>query len=263
MRSARSGLVVLVATSLLVAGCSSTSVPPSTSTTRAPSARAFVGLAFVGPLFPPGSTQHSCTASVITSSAGDLLVTAAHCLVGTGAGWRFVPGSHDGLAPYGTWEVVGLYGSPLWLTTTASTADYAIVRVAPQLRAGHLRSIQSVVGGATLSAAPARGTIVTVPAYAAGSGDRPVTCTVSVSYDGVFPSFACGPYSSGTSGAPWLARLGGRLEVAGVIGGLHQGGCTPAISYSAPFDAGTLALVARAAAGAPTDHFPFPPGDGC
>ena len=34
----------------------------------------------VGPIFLPGDIWHICTGSVVHSDAGDLIVTAAHCL---------------------------------------------------------------------------------------------------------------------------------------------------------------------------------------
>ena len=95
------------------------------------------------------------------------------------------------------------------------------------------------------------------------SHDDPVTCTVRVSYQGVFPSFSCDPYADGTSGAPWLERTRRGIAVVGVIGGIHLGGCYPWTSYSAPFDSTTLETAAKAAAGSAPARFPLTSSDGC
>ncbi len=246
----------------LLAACGSSrttsegSVPP-------PQAHSFSGLRSVGPLFPPGSSIHTCTASVIASRSGDLVITAAHCLSGSGAGWQFAPGYDNGVEPYGSWHVVGLYGAPAWLHSTLASRDYAIVKVAPRVVKGKTQTLQDVVGANRLATAPANGTTVTVPAYAIGSDDRPVTCTVRVSYQGIYPAFTCSPYVGGTSGAPWLEHTRGANTVVGVIGGLHQGGCSAMRSYSAPFNATTLAIAATAARGARPSQFPSAPSDGC
>jgi hypothetical protein len=100
---------------------------------------------------------------------------------------------------------------------------------------------------------------VTVDGYVAGSGGTPLTCTAPAYYTQGFPSFDCAGYAGGVSGGPWLA--GGR--VVGVIGGLHQGGCTPTTSYSAAFGPDVAALLARAQAAAAGDTAPIPGGDGC
>ena len=200
---------------------------------------------------------------MIASRTGDLVITAAHCVSGTGAGWRFAPAYHDGVEPYGSWDVVGLYGAPAWVHSTLASSDYAILKVAPRVIQGRKLTLQSIVGANRLSTAPAKGETVTIPAYAFGSNDRPVTCTVRVRYQGIYPAFTCNPYVGGTSGAPWLEHTQGETTVVGVIGGLHQGGCTPVTSYSAPFNATTLSVAASAAKGAIPSRFPPVPRDGC
>jgi V8-like Glu-specific endopeptidase len=252
--------VVLGGTVLAACGSSKTTSKGPVTT---PQAHSFSGLRSVGPLFPPGSSVHTCTASVIASRTGDLVITAAHCVSGTGAGWRFAPGYDNGVEPYGSWNVVGLYGAPGWLHSTLASSDYAIVKVAPRVLHGKEQTLQDVVGANRLATAPANGATVTVPAYALGSNDRPVTCTVRVRYQGIYPAFTCNPYVGGTSGAPWLEHTRSATTVVGVIGGLHQGGCTPETSYSAPFDATTLAIATRAAKGATPSQFPPAPSDGC
>ncbi len=228
-----------------------------------PTAHSFDGNRTVGPLFPPGSAEHTCTASVVDSPTGDLLITATHCLTGSAVGYTFAPGYHDGTEPYGLWTVVGAYVDPAWTAHRAPELDVAFLTVAPHRVNGTSREIQSVTGGNRLATAPAAHRPVVVPAYAAGHDDAPITCTAPVTYDGVYPAFDCNPYVDGTSGAPWLVRTGRGWDVVGVIGGLHQGGCTPWVSYSAPFGSATTRTYDGAIRGDRTTTLPPPENDGC
>src|SRR5436305_901895 len=61
----------------------------------------------VGAVFLSGSDLHACTGSVLHSAAGNLVLTAAHCL-GTGGPARFVPGFARQAAPDDVWTVDAL-----------------------------------------------------------------------------------------------------------------------------------------------------------
>lgn len=106
---------------------------------------------------------------------------------------------------------------------------------------------------------------MTVDGYPFGINDRPLTCRNDVRQTDGYPTFACHGLVAGTSGGPWLlpSAIPGLRFAVGVIGGLHQGGCTEAISYSAPFTWRVYFLWLRAVLGAPGDFVPFPGGDGC
>jgi V8-like Glu-specific endopeptidase len=231
--------------------------PPGT-----PTATSFDGVPSVGPLFASGtSTTHGCTASVVASPTRDLIITAAHCLKGTGAGRVFAPGYDKGATPYGVWTVTAAYVDPAWIATQDPTADYAILRVAKHGR----RGVQDVTGGALVGLAPRKGQRITDIAYNAGSNDQPIKCTVPTYRTAGYPAFNCHGYVGGSSGSPWLTTLPGtRLSVVhGVIGGLHQGGCFEYTSYSAPFDASIYRVLGRAIVGAPADVLPPAGSDGC
>ena len=61
--------------------------------TRSESDQLVKASAAVGPLFRDGlDNGHSCTASVVTSASGHVLLTAAHCISGSAVGWAFAPG---------------------------------------------------------------------------------------------------------------------------------------------------------------------------
>src|ERR1700729_1319786 len=57
--------------------------------------------------------QHFCTASVVNSASGDLLLTAAHCLRDhTARQLAFVPGYRSGHWRDGVWRGAGGVGGP-------------------------------------------------------------------------------------------------------------------------------------------------------
>jgi V8-like Glu-specific endopeptidase len=242
---------------LLATGCAASHGPPGI-----PDGRHFNGTPAVGPLFPAGSAAHTCTASVISSTGGNLLITAAHCISGTGHGYTFAPGYHSGVEPFGTWTVVRAFGAPEWMVLQAPQSDVAFLVVAPHHVNGRPQQIQDVTGGNLLGTAPPSGQEVTVPAYAAGLHDDPISCTARVYRRGRYPAFDCNSYVNGSSGSPWLMRTSHGWATVGVIGGLHQGGCHPWTSYSASFDSVTLRTYSRVAAGAKS-IFPIAGSDGC
>lgn len=205
----------------------------------------------VGAVFFGGSDLHGCTAAVLHSAGGDLVLTAAHCL-GPGVAASFVPGFARKAAPTDIWTAGALYLDPRWVARKDPRADYAILRVG---RAGG-GSVEAQVGSAlSLAAAPAPGSRVSVIAYPAGVGGMPISCRAKTRItDSGYPELPCAGLADGTSGAPWISGA----TVTGVVGGLHGGGCTGSLSYSPPFDGHVTDLLARAEAGGPGDA---PPAD--
>ncbi len=245
------------ATTVSATTASATTVSATTvSAASTPTAHA-VGLEpQVGPLFSSTDAQpHTCSASVIHSPGHDLIVTAAHCLSGTGAGQLFAPDYRDGTEPFGTWRVLRAWVSPGWMTKTDPDLDVAVLQVGPRRVNNHLEQIEDVVGAETLGTTPAPGTRVTVVGYTHGIDDRQITCTNILGRTNQFPSFSCHGYVGGTSGSPFLTAARPRV-IVGLVGGLNLGGCTEAVSYSPPFGAAVAALLARAAAGDAAQSLP-------
>jgi V8-like Glu-specific endopeptidase len=212
-----------------------------------------------GPLYLGTSAIHTCTASVVASPTHNLLITAAHCLAGTGAGITFVPGSVNGSEPYGRWAVVAAYADPGWIRNRDPLRDVAILKVAPDPIFGTFLQIQQVTGGNRLIETPATIGRLQIPAYAPGVGGRPFSCLGTAYRTGPYTAFDCRGYVFGASGAPFIQGS----NVLGVIGGLHQGGCLPSTSYSSPFGSATIGLLNRAASGAAGDTLPGVGPDGC
>ena len=253
MRTAR--LRSLAAVLLAALGICSTQGAAAGATARATTG---ASIPTVGALFIPSvlglgprlGLPHYCSASVVHSPGHDLVLTAAHCVYGTGFAIEFAPGFHDGISPYGVWAVRRAYLDPQWLHGQDPHHDFAVLQLG---RKGGL-GVEDRTGPApTLHSAPAAGSTVTVDGYVAGSGGRPISCAARVYYTLGYPAFDCAGFKGGVSGGPWLQ--GGHL--VGVIGGLHQGGCTADTSYSAPFGAAVAELLARAERGGPGNAGPI------
>jgi hypothetical protein len=258
------GVAALVVTAVLgLAGPAAADPAPPAGT---PTATAFDGIPTVGPLFRNGlGANHGCTASVVASPGHDLLITAAHCVSGTAAGYQFAPGYDRGTTPYGVWTVQAAYVDPGWIRSQDPQADFAILRVAGQTRGGHRVGVQDVTGANVLGFAPPAGTPIRDVAYNAGLDDQPIQCATTAYRTSGYSSFNCHGYVGGSSGSPWLVRLPGTAVtfVTGVIGGLHQGGCYEFTSYSSSFGLREQAVLARAALHAPADTVPQAGSDGC
>jgi V8-like Glu-specific endopeptidase len=217
----------------------------------------FRGNAAVGALFLNTGGKlgpHFCTASVVHSPHGDLLMTAAHCMVGKNlhpaGNIVFAPGYHRGKFPHGVWQVTAKYVDRMWYSARNPNDDVAFLRAG-----GRGRHIERLTGAEVLDEGqhlPVRAEVIGYPDVT----NRPITCTGPArSYDpGPLRQvvFDCGGYTDGTSGGPFLAHVSARTgygSVFGVIGGYQQGGNTPSISYSSKFLANVLALYRAAASG--------------
>ena len=255
---------VAIAASLAVAALAVPGVASAKPPAGTKKARTFSGTPTVGALFDSATSKtHFCTASVVASPRGDLLITAAHCVQGTAKGWSFAPGFHHGVSPYGRWRVSGLYLDPQWIADQNPQRDYAFLTVAPKRVGGHQEDIQTVTGANGLSSGPKRGETVTVPAYPHGQANDPITCTAKVYFDGLFPAFNCNPYVDGTSGSPWLATTPNGIMIAGLIAGCTKAAVTPTPPTARHSAAMRARSYQRAVTGAKPDVAPKAGSDGC
>ncbi|HXP19566.1 MAG TPA: trypsin-like serine protease [Streptosporangiaceae bacterium] len=207
--------------------------------------------------------RHFCTASVVHSPAGDLLLTAAHCMRGLklkpAGGVVFAPGYHRGRMPLGLWVVTAEFVTTRWASRHDPNDDFAFLVVS-----GH-HPIERSAGAERLRTAthlPAQVQVIGYP----DTTSSPIRCTASAhAFD---PrtlrqmKFVCGGYTDGTSGGPFLFHVSPRTKdgaIIGVIGGYQEGGDTPAISYSPVFSVSIAALYRTATApGAPPSPSPTP-----
>ena len=216
-----------------------------------PEAISFDGMAPVGALFTKtpsgGLAHHFCSASVVNSRGGDLVITAAHCMLSRAPGRVvFVPGYSGHGAPYGTWAVRRVITDRHWAHASDPGDDVAFLIVS---RPGGKPRVQSVTGGEGLSLSLPRQPVVAI-GYPDGSLN-PVACANSTRPFGRNQvEFDCAGYYNGTSGGPLLTDVSpqtGLGVIVGVIGGYQQGGYTDTVSYTARFGTQVAALYARAA----------------
>jgi hypothetical protein len=210
----------------------------------------------IGAIFLGSDSVHTCTGSVIHSTTGDLILTAAHCMAG-GADASFVPAFAEGAVAQHFWHIDTVYLDPRWVSRQDPLADFAIARLSRQDGG----SVESVVGGGfAIGSTPAMGTDVVVTGYALGVGGGPIGCAAhTAALEHGYPSMGCAGLVDGTSGAPWLNGS----TVVGITGGYQGGGCEENVSYTPPFDGGVKRLVARAEAGGAGDDAPTAFEDGC
>ncbi len=222
----------------------------------------FAGTPTTGALFTVSNGTlgyHFCTASVVHSPHGSLLITAAHCVTGRSGTIAFVPGYHDGKMPYGSWYVSRVFVGQAWSASGSSADDVAFLQVKAN-SAG--TQIEDVTGANQLGLDEPAGQLTQVIGYPDGSRE-PVVCenqttafgagsTGAASARATQLEFDCGGYPDGTSGSPFLVQVNkatGEGTVTGVIGGYEQGGDSSSVSYSIMFgsDVGTLYQTAAAA----------------
>jgi V8-like Glu-specific endopeptidase len=215
--------------------------------------QAFAGTPAVGVLFTMSAGklgQHFCTASVVDSPAGDLAITAAHCVTSTSGTIAFVPGYDNGQTPYGVWTVTKVYVDPAWNSSSNPDDDFAFLRIS---QPGSSVPVEDETGAEKLATGtPASGQLVQAIGYPNAS-DEPVTCQNRLSEPMADQlEFDCAGFTDGTSGGPFLSEVSrrtGQGMVMGVIGGYQQGGNTPQVSYSSVLGAKAAALYKTAIAG--------------
>ena len=221
----------------------------------------FAGTPTTGALFTVSNGTlgyHFCTASVVHSPRGNLLITAAHCVTGRSGPIAFGPGYHDGKTPYGIWYVSRIFVDQAWSASGSIADDVAFLQVKADT-AG--TEIEDVTGANQLGLNEPAGQLTQVIGYPDGSSE-PVVCenqtkafgagsTGAGSTGATQLEFDCGGYPDGTSGSPFLVQINqatGEGTVAGVIGGYQQGGDSPSVSYSIAFGSNVGTLYQSAAA---------------
>jgi V8-like Glu-specific endopeptidase len=244
-------LLVLAIVMVSPAGTAADSPVPRMTPSAPLNGTASPAVPAVGALFlagSGGSSTHFCTASVVHSPHRNMVITAAHCLASTAANpgqVSFVPGYHDGKAPYGVWITARVIVDSAWATAADPDDDVAFLIVT-----GSSGKIEDVTGAEQLGIGQPAG-VVRVIGYP-DARSQPVACqNREIVFSARQLRFDCGGFTNGTSGGPFLADVSpatGNGLVVGVIGGYEQGGYTPAVSYSAAFGANVAALYRSAVA---------------
>jgi V8-like Glu-specific endopeptidase len=188
-----------------------------------------------------------CTATVVNSPSGNLILTAAHCLGRIPPDKMvFVPsyrGNSNHRYPYGIWRVTGQKLPPHWFPNGNVSIDFAFLTVSGD--------VQARTGGETLGTSSPVPSSVQLIGYT-WRGNHPLTCTrpprtIIVAGQRQI-KFTCDGYIGAASGGPFLINVStktGNGTVIGVIGGYQDGGYLPSISYSSPFGAQIKAFYDR------------------
>ena len=222
-----------------------------------PTATKFTGSPPTGALFyTTGGKAHYCSASVVDSTVGDLVLTAAHCVYNTNfaTNVEYVPEFHDGKQPYGAWPVVTIYVASGWQHSPHNpNLDFAFLSVTPASKGP---DIQKVTGGLTIEFTQWYSQKIEVVGHN-DTDAKPVRCaTKSFRFRTGQMEFYCHGFWTGTSGGPWIigynAKTGGG-KVFGVIGGYEEGGDYEWASYSSYFGPAARSLFQQA------EHQTLPP----
>jgi hypothetical protein len=217
---------------------------PDSTPAGVPSATLFGGSPTIGVLFyATGRNPRVCTAAVVDSTTGNLVVTSAHCIVGRGfaTNLEYVPDYSDGRAPYGVWPVTAITVARGWRHGRNPNLDFAFLTVA----AVHGRQLQAATGGLAMGFNLGYDQRIEVVAYNNGNTE-PVRCaTRSFRFRSGQAEFRCGGFHDGTSGAPWVAGYdpgNGAGTLVGVLGGYEGGGVYQWASYSPYFGSAIRAV---------------------
>ena len=173
--------------------------------------------------FTLGGSNYVCSGTATSSSNGDVVTTAGHCLnEGPGAfatNFAFVPAYDNGAAPYGTWTAQTLYTTSAW----AGSGDFDYdVGFAVMNENASGQSLTGVVGGYPIAFNLARGLTYKAYGYPAASpfnGQTLWSCSGAVMQDTFGGSQDQGlpcNMTGGSSGGGWIT--GGSLNSVNSFG---------------------------------------------
>ncbi|WP_420903323.1 trypsin-like serine peptidase [Streptomyces boncukensis] len=153
----------------------------------------------------------SCSGNAVTSDNGSTVLTAGHCVKYQGSwhtDWVFVPGYHDGQAPYGRWSASETLTTPQWEASEDINYDVGAAVVAPL----DGQRLTDVVGGQGLAFNGAYGQDMYAfgfPAADPYDGERLIHCSGTTFQDPLLSDdhgMDC-DMTPGSSGGPWFASF--------------------------------------------------------
>ena len=173
-------------------------------------------------LFKYGATTYRCSGSVVDSPAGNVVLTAGHCVIAPGSGTHatnivFLPGYRDGAHTFGDWPATTFATTSAWETTAGTgdpndadeAGDMAMLTLAN--RPGDGATIQSVVGAVGIGFNQPRLQTYMEYGYPAATpydGTRLYKLTAPWAVDDPFfspPTMGISSdFTGGSSGGPWL-----------------------------------------------------------
>jgi V8-like Glu-specific endopeptidase len=169
------------------------------------------------------ATQYRCSGSVVDSPAGDVVLTAGHCVIAPASGAQatdivFIPGYRDGAEPFGEWPATSFVTTAQWQSTSGSgdsdnadeAGDIAMLTLAN--RPGDGATIQSVVGAVGIGFNQPRNQTYMEYGYPAGfpyqNEERlyELTSPLAGNDSSFTPATMAitSDFTGGSSGGPWL-----------------------------------------------------------
>ncbi|WP_449334204.1 trypsin-like serine peptidase [Streptomyces chattanoogensis] len=155
--------------------------------------------------------QASCSGDAVTSANKSTVLTAGHCVKLKGAwhtNWVFVPGYHDGQAPYGKWAASKTLSTPQWTASEDINYDVGAAVVAPL----DGKKLTDVVGGQGLafnSGYNKQMYAFGFPAAAPYDGSKLIYCSGTTIKDPLLSKdhgLSCN-MTGGSSGGPWFTSF--------------------------------------------------------
>ncbi|MFE3885762.1 trypsin-like serine peptidase [Streptomyces lydicus] len=153
----------------------------------------------------------ACSGDAVTSGNKSTVLTAGHCVKLGGVwhtDWIFVPGYHDGEAPYGKWAAAKTLSTPQWTASEDINYDVGAAVVAPL----DGKKLTDVVGGQGLSFNSGYSKAMYAfgfPAAAPYDGSKLIYCSGTTFKDPLFSGdhgLACN-MTGGSSGGPWFTAF--------------------------------------------------------
>lgn len=161
--------------------------------------------------FTYGDRQASCSGNAVTGANRSTVLTAGHCVKLEGnwhTDWIFVPGYHDGQAPYGKWTAAETMATPQWSASEDINYDVGAAVVNPL----DGRLLTDVVGGQGLAFNTGYNRDMYAfgfPAAAPYDGEKFIHCSGTTFRDFLLSSdhgMAC-DMTGGSSGGPWFTEF--------------------------------------------------------
>lgn len=153
----------------------------------------------------------ACSGDAVTSGNKSTVLTAGHCVKLGGVwhtDWVFVPGYHDGQAPYGKWTATKTLSTPQWTASEDINYDVGAAVVAPL----DGKKLTDVVGGQGLSFNSGYSKAMYAfgfPAAAPYDGSKLIYCSGTTFKDPLFSGdhgLGCN-MTGGSSGGPWFTSF--------------------------------------------------------
>lgn len=153
----------------------------------------------------------SCSGNAVTSANKSTVITAGHCVKLEGSwhtNWVFVPGYHDGQAPYGRWAAAKTLSTPQWTASEDINYDVGAAVVAPL----DGKKLTDVVGGQGLAFNTGYNKAMYAfgfPAAAPYDGEKFIYCSGTTYRDFLLSSdhgLTC-DMTGGSSGGPWFTQF--------------------------------------------------------